>query len=171
MYKDGVLAKYFALALFARLRTGGELIELARHSEVNKLLDLDRRVIHVQPEISKTGQYRQTTIRPVLLAWLTSFEGEIWPRNGDRILKHIRRRFNLAHDVLRHSFFSYLVSAEGSVERAALEGGNTEGIFRRHYLNLANSHESESFWRIFPPELTAGTLSSVKNGAPLRTAV
>ena len=79
------------------------------------------------------------------------FDGEIWPTNADRMVKHIRARFDLAHDVLRHSFFSYVVGAEKSVERAALEGGNTEGILRRHYLNLANTDEALDFWAILPP--------------------
>jgi hypothetical protein len=66
-------------------------------------------------------------------------------------VKHIRAKFALGHDVLRHTFFSYLVSAEGSVERAALEGGNTESILRRHYLNCAPQDEATDFWQILPP--------------------
>lgn len=86
-YEGGAMAKYFALALFAGLRSGpdGELLKLARHADRAKLLDLARGVIHVQPEISKTHQYRQTSIRPALHQWLTRFEGEIWPTNADRI--------------------------------------------------------------------------------------
>jgi hypothetical protein len=57
---------------------------------------------------------------------------------------------------LRHSFFSYVVAAEKSVERAALEGGNTESILRRHYLNLANTDEAQDFWRIVPPDAKTG---------------
>ena len=152
-YEGGAMAKYFALALFAGLRTGpdGELLKLAHHAERAKFIDLARGVIHIQPEVSKTHQYRQTTIRPALHQWLTRFEGDIWPANADRMVKHIRARFALAHDVLRHSFFSYLVGAEGSVERAALEGGNTESILRRHYLNLATRNEAADFWQILPP--------------------
>ena len=160
-YEGGAMAKYFALALFAGLRSGpdGELLKLAKHPDRAKLLDLARGVIHVQPEISKTHQYRQTTIRPALHQWLTRFDGDIWPTNADRMVKHIRAKFDLAHDVLRHSFFSYVVAAEKSVERAALEGGNTESILRRHYLNLANTDEAEDFWRIMPPD--AGKRSKV----------
>jgi hypothetical protein len=158
-FEEGAMAKFFALALFAGLRSGpdGELLKLARHPERKKLLDLGRGVIHVQPEISKTHQYRQTTIRPALHQWLTRFDGEIWPKNADRMVKHIRAHFDLAHDVLRHSFFSYLVCAEKSVERAALEGGNTEGILRRHYLNLANTAEAVDFWNILPPDARKGS--------------
>jgi hypothetical protein len=157
-YEGGAMAKYFALALFAGLRSGpdGELLKLARHPDRAKLLDLARGVIHVQPEISKTHQYRQTAIRPALHQWLTRFDGDIWPTNADRMVKHIRARFSLGHDVLRHSFFSYVVAAEKSVERAALEGGNTESILRRHYLNLANTDEAEAFWRIVPPDAKTG---------------
>jgi len=157
-FEKGAMAKFFALALFAGLRSGpdGELLKMARHPDRAKLIDLGRGVIHVQPEISKTHQYRQTTIRPALHQWLTRFDGEIWPKNADRMVKHIRARFNLAHDVLRHSFFSYLVATEKSVERAALEGGNTESILRRHYLNLANTDEAQDFWAILPPNAGKG---------------
>lgn len=160
-YEGGAMAKYFALALFAGLRSGpdGELLKLARHPDRAKLLDLARGVIHVQPDISKTHQYRQTTIRPALHQWLTRFAGEIWPTNADRMTKHIRARFDLGHDVLRHSFFSYVVGAEKSVERAALEGGNTESILRRHYLNLTTTDEAQDFWLILPPN--AGAKSNV----------
>lgn len=153
VFEGGVLARYFALALFAGIRTGpdGELVKLARHPDCSKLIDLSRGVIHIQPEISKTHQYRQTTIRPALHQWLTRFGGEILPPNSDRLVKHIRAKFNLGHDVLRHTFFSYLVGAEGSVERAALEGGNTEAILRRHYLNTSTAGEANDFWQILPP--------------------
>ena len=79
------------------------------------------------------------------------FEGEIWPTNADRVVEHIRARFDLAHDVLRHSFFSYVVGAEKSVERAALESGTTESILCRHYLKLTTTDEAQDFWRILPP--------------------
>ena len=154
VFEGGALARYFALALFAGIRTGpdGELVKLAKHPSRSKWIDLARGVIHIQPEISKTHQYRQITIRPVLHDWLTRHGGEILPPNSDRLVKHIRAKFALGHDVLRHSFFSFLVGAEGSVERAALEGGNTEAIIRRHYLNLTTADEAKDFWQILPPD-------------------
>ena len=153
-FEGGALARYFALALFGGLRTGpdGELVKLSRHGNRLKLIDLARGVIHIQPEISKTHQYRQITIRPALHQWLTRFGGEILPPNSDRLVKHIRAKFSLGHDVLRHTFFSFLVGAEGSVERAALEGGNTESILRRHYLNTSTATEAADFWQILPPD-------------------
>ncbi|MES2923885.1 MAG: hypothetical protein V4819_20190 [Verrucomicrobiota bacterium] len=151
-YKKGKIARYFALALFAGLRTGpkGELDKLAAHRDVAKYIDLARGVIHVQPEVSKTaGSYRQIIIRPNLAAWLLAFPGEIYPANHDRLIKHVRSRFHLGHDVLRHTFFSMHVAAFKSIGEAALEGGNTEAIVRKHYLNLSSYQEGEQFWSIF----------------------
>lgn len=151
-YEGGKLGRYFALALFAGLRTGegGELHKLATHPERGKLIDLKNNVIHVQPEVSKTGQYRQIKIRPNLRRWLLDSPAEILPTNHNRLVKHVRARFKLSHDVLRHTFFSMYVAAFDSVGRAALEGGNTEGIIRRHYLNLSSLEEGKQFWEIEP---------------------
>ena len=148
----GIMAPYFALALFAGLRTGdgGELHKLATHPERSKLIDLERGVIHIKPEISKTGQYRQVIIRPVLLAWLTSYGLDILPANAVRHVKAIRKTFNLGHDVLRHTFFSMHVAAFKSVGEAALEGGNTESVLKKHYLNLASYNEGHEFWKLVP---------------------
>lgn len=153
-YEGGKMVRFFALALFAGLRPGpdGELYKLARHADLPKLLDLARGVIHVQPEVSKTHQYRQVIIRPNLKAWLTAYPGEILPTNHDRMLKHIRTKFHLGHDVLRHTFFSMHVAAFKSVGEAAIEGGNTESVVKRHYLNLSSYTDGKEFWAIHPPK-------------------
>ena len=146
----GKLVRYFALALFAGIRTGpkGELAKLARHPKQAKLIDLKRGVIHIPPEVSKTGQKRQIMIRPNLRDWLEHSPWEILPTNHDRLIKAIRKEKKLTHDVLRHSFFSYHVAAFRSVGDAAIEGGNTEAVVKKHYLNLATKGEGEEFWSI-----------------------
>lgn len=152
-FEGGAMAPFFALALFTGLRTGpgGELHKIAAHPDRDRLVDLARGVIHVQPEISKTGQYRQVMIRPNLAAWLKRFPGPILPKNHDRMAKEIRAKFQLAHDVLRHTFFSMHVAAFKSVGEAAIEGGNTETIVKRHYLNLSAYKDGKAFWEIRPP--------------------
>jgi site-specific recombinase XerD len=151
-YKGGVLAKYFALALFGGLRTGpdGELQKLALHKDRLKLIDLEHGVIHIRPEISKTHDYRQVMVRENLKAWLTTFAGEIIPKNFDREVKGVREKFKLGQDVLRHTFFSMHVAAFKSVGEAALEGGNTEAVIKKHYLNLSSYKEGAEFWKIMP---------------------
>jgi hypothetical protein len=56
----------------------------------------------------------------------------------------------LGHDVLRHTFFSMHVAKHKSVGEAALEGGNTEAVLKKHYLNLATYTEGDEFWGIVP---------------------
>lgn len=151
-FAGGAMVRYFALAIFAGLRTGpeGELHKLARHPDRDKLIDLKNGVIHITPEISKTRDKRQVAIRPALRAWLERSAPEILPTNHDRLVKAIRAKFKLSHDVLRHTFFSCHVGAFRSVGDAALEGGNSESIIKTHYLNLTTRAEAEAFWRIAP---------------------
>jgi integrase family protein with SAM-like domain len=153
-YKGGILAKYFALSLFAGLRTGndGELQKLARHADRSKLIDLNNGVIHVRPEISKTHDYRQIIIRDNLRAWLTTFPGDILPKNFEYEIKGVRKKFSLSQDVLRHTFFSMHVAAFKSVGEAALEGGNTEAVIKKHYLNLSSYKDGAGFWKIAPAD-------------------
>jgi integrase len=165
-HAGGAMVRYFALALFAGLRTGptGELHKLARHPDRDKLIDLKTGVIHITPEISKTAQKRQVMIRPNLRAWLERSAPEILPKNHDRLVKTIRAEKKLTHDVLRHSFFSYHVAAFRSVGDAALEGGNSESVIKTHYLNLTTRSEGEAFWRIVPAGVEIAALDTAGDG-------
>ena len=151
-FHDGKLVRFFALALFAGIRPGskGELHKLAKHPDRDKLIDLKRGIITIPPEVSKTRQKRQITILPCLRVWLESSAPEILPTNHDRLIKEIRNRHNLSHDVLRHSFISFHVALFRSVGEAALQAGNTEGVIKKHYLNLATQSQGSAFWRIAP---------------------
>lgn len=148
-FKSGKLVWYFALALFAGVRPGGELEKLAKHQQ---LIDLSNKVVRITAAISKTGSPRQIKIRENLHRWLTAFPGEILPVNCDRELKAVRKRFALSHDVLRHTFISMHIGAFKSFADAALESGNSEKIIRDHYLNTSASTEAEAFWRIYPSD-------------------
>jgi hypothetical protein len=146
-FKDGKLARYFALALFAGIRPGGELEKLGAYPN---LIDLNNRVVRITPAISKTGRARQITIHENLYKWLTHFGGELLPPNRERELKHIRRQFELSRDVLRHSFISMHIGAFKSFADTAIESGNTERIIRDHYLNTNSLADAQGFWQIVP---------------------
>ena len=118
-------------------------------STIARLVEV--KAIHVRPEISKTHDYRQVMIRENLRAWLTGFPGEIISKNFDREMKGVREKSKLGQDVLRHAFFSMHVAAFKSVGEAALEGGNTEAVIKKHYLNLSGYKEGAEFWQIAPP--------------------
>ena len=146
-FKVGKYVRYFGIALFGGVRPGGELEKLAKHPE---LINLSNRVIRITPEIAKTGKARQVKIRENLYQWLTKYPGEILPVNSDRQLKAIRGTFALGHDVLRHTFISALVMAEGSFAEAAIESGNSEKIIRDHYFNATTKEDALAFWQILP---------------------
>jgi hypothetical protein len=153
-YEDGVMVPYFGLALFAGIRTGtnGELWKLL-HSDPKEIaawIDLVNGEIRIQPHISKTREYRRIKIQPNLAAWLTRYPVGNWPQNFDRHVKHIRAKFELGQDVLRHTFISEHVAAFSSIGQAALQAGNTEAVTRRYYLNLTDSANAAGFWAIKP---------------------
>jgi integrase len=160
-YAGGVMARYFALAVFAGIRPGrqsgrsgedpvGELVKLARHPDRDKLIDLKRGVIKIPADVAKDKEKREIVIRPNLRAWLENTAAEILPTNHDRLVKHVRTKHGVGHDVLRHCFVSYHISAFRSVGDAAIESGNSEAVIKRHYLNLVGVTEGEAFWKILP---------------------
>jgi site-specific recombinase XerD len=148
-FKSGKLIRYFALALFAGVRPGGELEKLAGNPQ---LIDLDNEVVRITEAISKTRKPRQIKIRPNLYRWLIQYPTEILPANCDRELKAIRKRLRLSHDVLRHTFISMHVGAFKSFADAAIESGNSEKIIRDHYLNTSSFKDAQRFWNIFPED-------------------
>ena len=154
--QSGCLVPYFALALFAGLRPclpQGEVWKLARCQNLEKFIDLELGVIRVAPEISKTKFLRQIAIQPNLAAWLVKFPPNkfpIIPANARRMIQHVREKFALGDDVLRHTCISMHVAKFKSLGDAALQAGNSETMIRRHYLNLVSEADAKKFWAITP---------------------
>jgi site-specific recombinase XerC len=152
----GVLVPYFALTLFAGLRPSvpdGEVCKLARHPNRLRLLDLGLGVIRITPDIAKTNDVRQVTIQPNLSAWLQAYPLErfpIVPKNARRMIQHVRARFALGDDVLRHTYISAYVAKYRSLGDAALQAGNSEAMIRRHYFNVISEADAAAFWSIVP---------------------
>jgi site-specific recombinase XerC len=147
-FKGGKLGRYFALALFAGIRPGGEMLKLALDP---KVIDLDNGVLRISAAMAKTRKPRQVTIQGNLRKWLSAFSGGVIPPNSDREIKAVRKRFELTHDVLRHTFISMHVARFKSFAGTAVESGNSEKIIRDHYFNAASFKEANAFWRIYPP--------------------
>ena len=159
----GSLVPFFALALFAGIRP------CVRHGEILKLkpehVRLDTGVILIEPEVSKVRMKRSVAIQPNLAAWLTAYPLDrfpIIPANLQHIREKVALKFPLSHDVMRHTFISMLVAKFRSIGEAAIQAGNSEGIIRRHYLDLKSPEEAAEFFGILPgraklamPELAA----------------
>ena len=148
----GFLVPFFALALFAGVRPDW------KHGEISKLtpadIDFSTGTIRIEPRTSKVNERRTIKIQPNLRAWLEKYPIErypqIPPKNVDRILREVRQKFALGHDVLRHTYISMTVGAFRSIGDAALQAGNSEAVIRKHYLDLKSTEEAEQFWKIVP---------------------
>jgi len=73
-----------------------------------------------------------------------------------------RKRFDLSHDILRHTFISMFVAKFRSMGEAALQAGNSESIIRKHYLDLKTKDEAEAFFAILPQAASKCSLSASK---------
>jgi integrase len=148
-FSGGALVKFYAYAYFAGIRPGGELVALSKRE--SELVNLRTGIISIPASISKTKEARKVTITPNLSAWLKAYKAKpIIPQNFDRLNKEFRKTFSLTHDEARHSFISYHVAVNRSVGDAALQAGNSEGIVKKHYLNLHPREDGEHFFALVP---------------------
>jgi len=159
VYRGGCLVPFFALCLFAGIRPclrTGEILKLRpRH------VRLDTGVIHIEPDVSKVRMKRNVTIQPNLAVWLRAYPLKEFPIIIPNLQKHrakIAKEFGLSHDIMRHTFISMFVAKFRSMGEAALQAGNSEGIIRKHYLDLKSAAEAEQFFSILPRR-DAGTLA------------
>ena len=150
-FEGGRWVPYFALCLFAGIRPsvpGGEITRL-KPEDVN----LETGLISISAEVSKVREPRKVAIHPNLVAWLRAYplkKFRIIVPNGQQRRSRIAQEHGLTHDVLRHSFISFFVAKYRSIGEAAIQAGNSEGIIRRHYLDLKSPEEAEQFFSILP---------------------
>lgn len=167
-YEGGRWIPYFALCLFAGIRPGvpdGEITKI-KPEDVN----LETGIISISADVSKVREPRRITIQPNLAAWLRAYPLTKFPiviGNFKKRREKFRDRFNLSHDVLRHTFISMFVAKFRSIGEAAIQAGNSESIIRRHYLDLKSTEEGAAFFDIMPKHAAAAATSD----APSPTAL
>jgi len=158
-FEGGRWVPYFALCLFAGIRPSVPDGEIARLKPEDVCLDAG--IIHIPAEVSKVREPRKVTIQPNLAAWLRAYPLDEIPILVGVNFHRRRQRFNnripLTHDVLRHTFISMFVAKFRSMGEAALQAGNSEGIIRKHYLDLKSPAEAEQFFSIMPKRIPAKT--------------
>ena len=157
-FEGGRWIPYFALCLFAGIRPGvpdGEITKI-RPDDVN----LETGIISISADVSKVREPRRITIQPNLAAWLRAYPLSKFPivvGNFKKRREKFRDRFNLSHDVLRHTFISMFVAKFRSIGEASIQAGNSESIIRRHYLDLKSTEEGAAFFAITPKHAQAAT--------------
>lgn len=142
---------FFALCLFAGIRPCLRTGEILRLKPAH--VRLKEGIIRIDGEVSKVREPRSIAIQPNLAAWLRAYPLEkfpIIPANLQHLREKAVEKFSLSHDVMRHTFISMFVAKFRSIGEAALQAGNSEGIIRKHYLDLKEPAEADAFWSIFP---------------------
>jgi integrase len=170
-YDGGRWVPYFALCLFAGIRPG------VPHGEITKLkpdaVNLEEGVLHVSAEVSKVREPRKVTIQPNLAAWLRAYPLDKHPiilGNFKKRRDRFAKKFNLTHDVLRHTFISMFVAKFRSIGEAAIQAGNSESIIRKHYLDLKTTKEAEEFFGIMPKRVSGAATAKPTAIATMKTA-
>ena len=142
---------FFALCLFAGIRP------CLRTGEITRLkpghVRLAEGFIRIDGEVSKIREPRTITIQPNLAAWLRAYPLEknpIIPANLQHLREKAVEKFDLTHDVMRHTYISMFVAKFRSIGEAALQAGNSESIIRKHYLDLKDPPDAELFFGIMP---------------------
>jgi integrase len=157
-FEGGRWIPYFALCLFAGIRPGvpdGEITKI-RPDDVN----LETGIISISADVSKVREPRRITIQPNLAAWLRAYPLSKFPivvGNFKKRREKFRDRFNLTHDVLRHTYISMFVAKFRSIGEASIQAGNSESIIRRHYLDLKSTEGGAAFFAITPKHAKAAT--------------
>lgn len=178
-FKEGKLAPYVTLALFAALRPE----ELSRLSWQD--IDLKRKVVTIRVDVAKTKSEREVELSPNAVQLLTPFAAtrpEIVPanfqKNFDTIKEHAgygtpdpkdQERKHLrpwAQDTLRHTAASFrfaLVQDEGKV---ATWCGHSVTVLRRHYKRLIGQPgQVKRFWAIGSPAKAGKLVPMPKSAA------
>ena len=167
-FEGGRWIPYFALCLFAGIRPGvpdGEITKI-RPDDVN----LETGIISISADVSKVREPRRITIQPNLAAWLRAYPLSKFPivvGNFKKRREKFRDRFNLSHDVLRHTFISMFVAKFRSIGEASIQAGNSESIIRRHYLDLKSTEEGAAFFAITPKHAQAAPVAEAPPPAAL----
>jgi integrase len=142
---------FFALCLFAGIRPCLRTGEITRLQP--KHVRLTEGIIRIDGEVSKIREPRTITIQPNLAAWLRAYPLEknpIIPANLQHLREKAVEKFDLTHDVMRHTTISMFVAKFRSIGEAALQAGNSESIIRKHYLDLKDPAEADLFFGIMP---------------------
>lgn len=147
----------FALMAFAGIRPCKQYGEIVRLKPEHVNADLG--VITILPDVSKVNEKRKFQMTPNLVAWLRAYPLDRFPITcaGPRRFKALRvevgARFDLSHDVLRHSAITYWVAKFQSHFEAARQFGNSESVIRKHYQdNDRTDDEADAFFEIYPCE-------------------
>lgn len=151
---DPRMVPYYAIGLFAGLRTENELARLDW-----RMVNLTRRTITVSPETAKKRRSRVVEVSSNLVAWLNPHQQDAGPiffsrRAHRRILETARhgKPLRWPRNVMRHSFASYHLVAHDDAGKTAMQLGHPHGVevLFKSYRAIVEKEDALNFWKISP---------------------
>ena len=165
---ESTLIPCLATCMFAGLRA----------SEARKMVwgnfDFIENFIRVPASVSKTHRPRAIPMEVCLREWLLPYRREDSALIAPQGLNVLRSQLRAAHQAsgvhqikhgARHSYASYLLARDGSVDALLLNMGHEDAATTfRHYHRVASGRAAKTFWSIRPSE--AGAEKIVAMSAP-----
>ena len=162
------LVPYLALGAFAGCRTA-EILRLDWRD-----VKVERGFIEVGADKAKTASRRLIPALPSLAAWLAPLrkaEGRVvtYANLAKQVgLLSANAGVPWKHNALRHSFISYRLAEVQSVDKVALEAGNSPSMIFKHYRELVTPEQAQAWFSVLPK--TAGTIIAVGTGLEAQEA-
>ena len=150
------LVPWLTICMFAGLRA----------SEARQMVwgdfDFTEGFIRVRASVSKTRRPRAIPMEDNLRAWLLPYVKEDSSLIAPQGLNVLRSQLREAHKASgvrqikhgpRHSYASYLLARDGSVDALLLNMGHEDaGTTFRHYHRVASERAAKSFWSVAPTQ-------------------
>jgi integrase len=151
---DPSLIPWLCVCMFAGLRA----------SEARKMtwgdFDFAEKFIRVRPIVSKTHRPRAIRMERNLRGWLLPYRREEQALIAPQGLNVLRSQLRAAHQASgvrqikhgpRHSYASYLLARDGSVDALLLNMGHEDAATTfRHYHRVASARAAKTFWSLRP---------------------
>jgi len=152
---DPSLVPWLSTCMFAGLRA----------SEARKMtwgdFDFAENFIRVRAIVSKTHRPRAIPMEANLRDWLLPYRRKDSASIAPQGVNVLRKQLRAAHQASgvrqikhgpRHSYASYLLARDGSVDALLLNMGHEDaGTTFRHYHRVASQRAAKTFWNIRPP--------------------
>ena len=122
--------------------------------------------IELPADVTKTNRRRTMEIPECAVAWLKPLAGP--PKSALHLTDTVyRSRLRVAaeaagivweENLLRHSFGTYRLAVLRNAAAVAEEMGNSAGVVRTHYTNVAGPAEAAAYWRVTPSRQSKSVL-------------
>lgn len=145
---DKSLTARLAIGVFSGLRPAE--LERLQPSDI----DIAAKVIHVRPEVAKTGRPRHVTMSDNLTAWLAAYPFDTTNSFDERRARVCKAAGveKWPHDALRHTFASHHLAMWQDAGKTSFELGHERDskLLYKHYAGLVGKKDAERFWELRP---------------------